>query len=45
MPLTLTAISDLLNPILIEQDKQKHFDDDLPAPTPTPQPEPGKEEE
>ena len=46
MPLTLTQITDLLNPIVQEQDKQRKSsgEDDLPAPPPPNQGEPGGEE-
>ena len=37
MPLTLTQITDLLNPIVIEQDKQRKQTDDEPAPEPEPE--------
>ena len=37
MPLTLTQITDLLTPIVQEQDKQKQLDDDKPAPEPAPE--------
>ena len=40
MPLTNTQITDLLNPILIEQDKQKDQHDDEPAPQPEEGPSP-----
>mgnify|MGYP001595625263 CR=1 FL=1 len=40
MPLTNTQITDLLNPILIEQDKQKDQHDDEPEPEPKESPAP-----
>jgi hypothetical protein len=45
MPLTLTQITDLLNPIVMEQEKQQKLIDDLPAPAEGASPAPEQEAE